>query len=83
MAKILFIIELHKIKKHISSKREGRLRTNIIKTSLFLCRSTCDMALALEIDNSLLIIGDYKARRLAKTLHIGYMGTIGVLIMAK
>ena len=41
------------------------------------------IALALEIDNSLLIIDDYKARRLAKTLHIDYMGTIGVLIMAK
>ena len=41
------------------------------------------MALALEIDNSLLIIDNYKARRLAKTLHIGYLGTIGVLIMAK
>lgn len=41
------------------------------------------MALALEIENSLLIIDDYKARRLAQTLDIDYLGTIGVIILAK
>ena len=41
------------------------------------------MALALEIDNSVLIIDDYKARRLAKTLNIYYTGTIGIIILAK
>jgi predicted nucleic acid-binding protein len=41
------------------------------------------MALSLEIKNSLLIIDDYKARKLAKTLGINYTGTIGILILAK
>jgi predicted nucleic acid-binding protein len=41
------------------------------------------MALALEIDDTLLIIDDYKARKLAKTLKIAYTGTIGILIIAK
>ena len=41
------------------------------------------MALALEIENSLLIIDDYKARKLAKNLNIDYTGTIGVIILAK
>jgi predicted nucleic acid-binding protein len=41
------------------------------------------MALSLEMENSLLIIDDYKARKLAKTLNISYTGTIGILILAK
>ncbi|GHT24674.1 DUF3368 domain-containing protein [Bacteroidia bacterium] len=41
------------------------------------------MALSLEIENSLLIIDDYKARKLAKILNIDYTGTIGILILAK
>jgi len=41
------------------------------------------MALALEIESPLLIIDDYKARRLAKTLDIAYTGTIGIIILAK
>ena len=41
------------------------------------------IALALETGNSLLIIDDYKARKLAKTLQIDYTGTIGIMIMAK
>jgi predicted nucleic acid-binding protein len=41
------------------------------------------LALALEIGKSLLIIDDYKARKLAKTLNIDYIGTIGIIILAK
>jgi predicted nucleic acid-binding protein len=41
------------------------------------------MALSLEMEDTLLIIDDYKARRLAKTLNIDYTGTIGILILAK
>lgn len=41
------------------------------------------MALALEMENSLLIIDDYKARKLAKVLHIDYTGTIGIIGLAK
>ena len=41
------------------------------------------MALALEMENPQLIIDDYKARKLAKTLQIDYTGTIGVLFLAK
>jgi predicted nucleic acid-binding protein len=41
------------------------------------------MALALEVENSLLIIDDYKARKLAHTHNIDYTGTIGIFILAK
>ena len=41
------------------------------------------MALALDTENPLLIIDDYKARKLAHTLHISYTGTIGIIILAK
>ncbi|MDR3235354.1 MAG: DUF3368 domain-containing protein [Prevotellaceae bacterium] len=41
------------------------------------------MALALEIEKSLLILDDYKARKLAYTLGIEYIGTIRIIIMAK
>ncbi|MDR1584632.1 MAG: DUF3368 domain-containing protein [Prevotellaceae bacterium] len=41
------------------------------------------MALAMETENSLLIIDDYKARKLAHTLNISYTGTIGIIILAK
>ena len=41
------------------------------------------LALALEIENSSVIIDDYKARRLAQTLNIAYTGTIGIIILAK
>ena len=41
------------------------------------------MALALETKNALLIIDDYKARKLAKSLNIDYIGTIKILILAK
>jgi predicted nucleic acid-binding protein len=37
------------------------------------------MALALETENSLIIIDDYKARKLAHSLHLDYMGTIGII----
>jgi predicted nucleic acid-binding protein len=41
------------------------------------------MALYLETENPLIIIDDYKARKLAKTLNIRYTGTIGIIILAK
>ena len=41
------------------------------------------IALALEKENPLLIIDDYKARREAKQLRIKYTGTLGILIVAK
>jgi predicted nucleic acid-binding protein len=41
------------------------------------------MALALEVENALVIIDDYKARKLAKNLNINYTGTIGLIISAK
>jgi predicted nucleic acid-binding protein len=37
----------------------------------------------IEIENPLLIIDDYKARREAKQLRIKYTGTLGILIVAK
>jgi predicted nucleic acid-binding protein len=41
------------------------------------------MSLALETENSLLIVDDYKARRLALALNINFTGTIGIIILAK
>ena len=41
------------------------------------------IALALESENSLLIIDDYKARKLAHNLKLNHTGTIGVVIAAK
>ena len=41
------------------------------------------MALAFEIEKSLLIIDDYKARKLAKNINIAYIGTIGIILLAK
>ena len=41
------------------------------------------IALAIEVDNSLLILDDYKARRIAVNLGLTITGTIGVIIKAK
>ncbi len=41
------------------------------------------IALALEKDESLLIIDDLKARKLAEKLHLKYTGTLGVIASAK
>jgi predicted nucleic acid-binding protein len=41
------------------------------------------IALALEKENPLLIIDDYKARREAKHLRLKYTGTVGILVIAK
>ncbi len=40
------------------------------------------IALALEISNSTLIIDEVKGRKIAKSLNINIIGTIGVLILA-
>jgi predicted nucleic acid-binding protein len=41
------------------------------------------IALALEIPDSLIILDDYKARKIAERLGISFTGTIGVIIKAK
>lgn len=41
------------------------------------------IALALETDNSLLILDDQKARKLASKLSLNYTGTLGILLKAK
>lgn len=41
------------------------------------------IALALEIPGSLIILDDYKARKIAQQLNIAFTGTIGVIIKAK
>jgi len=41
------------------------------------------IALALEIPNSLLILDDYKARKIVEQLGLTFTGTIGVIIKAK
>jgi len=41
------------------------------------------IALALEMENSLLIIDDLKGRKVAQFYRLNFTGTIGVLIVAK
>lgn len=41
------------------------------------------IALALEIENSTLILDDYKARKVARQLGLPFTGTLGVIIKAK
>jgi len=41
------------------------------------------IALALETENPLLILDDYKARKLADNLKLNHTGTIGVILAAK
>ncbi|TAG54608.1 MAG: DUF3368 domain-containing protein [Cytophagales bacterium] len=41
------------------------------------------IALALETQNSILILDDFKARKIAKILELKFTGTIGVIIKAK
>lgn len=41
------------------------------------------MALALETHGSIIIIDDYRARKIAEKLKLNYTGTIGVIIKAK
>ena len=41
------------------------------------------IALALEIENSVLILDDLKARKIARAIGIRWTGTLGVLIEAK
>lgn len=41
------------------------------------------IALALEIENSTLILDDFKARKVATNLGLSYTGTIGIIIKAK
>ena len=41
------------------------------------------IALALETQNSRLILDDYKARKVAENLSLNYTGTIGIIIKAK
>lgn len=41
------------------------------------------IALALEMPGSILVIDDYKARKIADKLNLSYTGTLGVIIKAK
>jgi predicted nucleic acid-binding protein len=41
------------------------------------------MALAKEIDNTLILLDDLKARKLARKLHLNYTGSLGVINKAK
>ncbi|MBS1493438.1 MAG: DUF3368 domain-containing protein [Bacteroidetes bacterium] len=41
------------------------------------------LALAIELKDSVLILDDYKARKIAKSLDLKFSGTLGILIKAK
>lgn len=41
------------------------------------------IALAMETPNSVIILDDYKARKIAHRLHLNYTGTIGIIVKAK
>ena len=44
---------------------------------------TSALALSFEIKNAIVIIDDYKARKLAEKLQINYTGTLGLILRAK
>jgi len=41
------------------------------------------IALALETPNSTVILDDYKARKVASSLNLPYIGTVGIIVKAK
>jgi predicted nucleic acid-binding protein len=49
---------------------------------LVISDTSCLIALAVEIENSILIIDEVKGRKIAKSLNLEIIGTIGVLILA-
>jgi predicted nucleic acid-binding protein len=61
---------------------KDQYRQKILETQVDKGESSA-IALALEIPNSLVILDDYKARKLATQLGIDFTGTIGVIIKAK
>jgi len=64
--------------KEVSDKQKIKiLETNLDKGE------ASAIALALEYENSLLILDDQKARKLATQLELTYTGTLGIIIAAK
>jgi predicted nucleic acid-binding protein len=47
------------------------------------CGEASAIALAMETDNSLLLLDDLKARKLAGKLNLNFTGTLGVITKAK
>jgi predicted nucleic acid-binding protein len=41
------------------------------------------IALSIELGNALLVLDDYKARKLATKLHLAFTGTLGIILKAK
>jgi predicted nucleic acid-binding protein len=59
-----------------------KARQRILETQVDLGESSA-LALALEIPESLLVLDDAKARKLAEQLGLKYTGTLGVIVKAK
>jgi predicted nucleic acid-binding protein len=58
------------------------LKIKLIQSTLDLGESS-SIALAMESENSLLILDDKKARRFAKSMDLSLTGTLGVIVKAK
>ena len=69
--------------KWIEIKRvTDRVALAVLETQVDLGEAST-IALGLEIQNSLLILDDLKARKLANQLHLKYTGLLGILVKAK
>ncbi len=60
----------------------NRIKQNELNRKLDLGESSA-IALALEIENSLLLVDDLKARKFAEDMGLSFTGTLGVLVKAK
>ena len=56
--------------------------TKLLNTFIDLGESST-IALSYEINNSIMILDDLKARKIAKSMNLKYTGTLGVLLRAK
>lgn len=61
---------------------KDKLRQQLLELQIDKGESSA-IALALETDNSTIVLDDYKARKVASQLGLNYTGTIGVIIKAK
>ena len=85
------ILITSEIEKEFGTKLPSWIKTLKVKDTAYqkVLESNIDkgeasaIALALEMDNCLLIIDDNKARKLARHLELTYIGTLGLLVEAK
>lgn len=64
------------------SKLKDKSKQQLIELQIDKGESSA-MALAMEMNESTIILDDYKARKVAERLGLSYTGTIGIIIKAK